>query len=146
MYNALKHAHSGFRWLVLALLVYAIYNALMKWKNRSKFTEADKKASLFAMVFLHIQFLIGIVLYFISPLVSFADGFMKNAGTRFYTMEHTIMMLIAIALVTIGYSKSKKKVENGHKFKTIFTFYLIALLVILLAIPWPFRGLGAGWF
>jgi len=146
MYNALKHAHSGFRWLVLALLVYAVINAFMKWRNGSSYVEADKKAGLFAMVFFHIQFLIGLVLFFISPLVSFADGFMKNSATRFFTMEHTVMMLIAMALITIGYSKSKKQDNPSLKFKTTFIFYAIALLVVLLAIPWPFRGLGAGWF
>jgi len=146
MYNALKHAHSGFRWLVLALLVYAIINAIIKWGNGSSYTDKDKKAGLFTMVFFHIQFLIGLVLYFLSPMVSFADGFMKNAATRFYTMEHTTMMIIAMALITMGYVKSKKLDNPTRKFKTTFIYFGIAFIILLVAIPWPFRGLGAGWF
>lgn len=146
MYTALKHAHSGIRWVVLILLILAIFNAYAKWKNGSDFTSKDKKLSLFAMVFLHIQLLVGIAVYGVSPLVSFADGWMQNAATRFYSMEHEIMMLIAIILVSIGYSRGKRKTEAPQKFKTIFIFYLIGLVVILLAIPWPFRFPGAGWF
>lgn len=146
MYNMLKHAHSGFRWLVLVLLIIAIVNAYTKWQNRKDFTASDKKKSLFAMVFTHIQLLIGLVLYFMSPLVSFSSGFMKESITRFFTIEHTTIMVLAIAVITIGYSKSKRKADDSQKFKTIFIYYLIGLLLILISIPWPFRGLGTGWF
>lgn len=146
MYNMLKHAHSGFRWLVLVLLIIAIVNAYTKWQNRKDFTSSDKKKSLFAMVFTHIQLIIGLVLYFMSPLVSFSSGFMKESITRFFTIEHTTIMVLAIAVITIGYSKSKRKADDSQKFKTIFIYYLIGLLLILISIPWPFRGLGTGWF
>jgi len=146
MYNALKHAHSGFRWLVLVLLVVAIINAYSKWQNRKDFTAADKKKGLFAMVFTHIQFIIGLILYFISPLVSFQEGFMKETVTRFFTIEHATLMLLAIVLITIGYSKAKRKADDSQKFKTTFIYYLIGLIVMLISIPWPFRGLGSGWF
>lgn len=146
MYSMLKHAHSGFRWLVLALLVIAIINAYTKWQNRKDYTSSDKKKSLFAMIFTHIQLLIGLVLYFMSPLVSFSEGFMKETITRFFTIEHTTIMVIAIAVITIGYSKAKRKEDDSQKFKTIFIYYLIGLILILVSIPWPFRGLGTGWF
>jgi len=146
MYSGLKHAHSGFRWLILILLIIAIVNAYTKWKNRSDFTPKDKKIGLFTMIFCHIQLLIGIALYFLSPLVSFEDGFMKEKVARFFTIEHGTMMILALIIITMGYAKAKRKTDASQKFKTTFIYYLIGLIVIIAAIPWPFRALGAGWF
>ncbi len=145
MYEPLKHAHSGLRWIVLILLVVAIVNALMKWQGKKSYTSGDKKLGLFAMTALHIQFLIGLGLYFISPKVIFDAASMKNAMTRFFLVEHSVMMVLAIILITIGYSTAKRAAEDSSKFKKTFIFYLIGLLLILAAIPWPPR-FGAGWF
>lgn len=145
MYNGLVHAHSGLRWVVLILLLVAIFNAFSK-KSSGQWTPKDKKITLFAMIFTHIQLLIGLVLYFISPLVEFSEGFMSNPVYRFYSVEHISLMLIAIALITVGYSKSKKATTDAKKFGAVATFYLIGLILILVSIPWPFRDLGAGWF
>jgi hypothetical protein len=72
---------------------------------------------------------------------------MKVALYRFYGMEHLMGMIIAIVLVTIGHSKSKKATESAAKFKAIKLWYVLALILILAFIPWPFRtALGAGWF
>jgi len=142
----LKHAHSGIRWIVLILLIIAIFNSYSKWQNRKDFTSGDKKKHLFALIFCHIQLLLGLVLYPMSPLVSFVDGFMKQKVTRFYSVEHVMMMVLAIIIITIGYSIAKRKKDDSNKFKTIFIFYLIGLIVMLAAIPWPFRIPGAGWF
>jgi len=86
---------------------------------------------LFTLISAHTQLLIGIALYFLSPLVQFNSGTMKNDTTRYFTVEHWFMMIIAIALITIGYSKSKKKVLPEAKHKTIFIFYGIAILVVI---------------
>lgn len=145
MYNGLVHAHSGLRWVVLVLLLVAIFNAFSK-KSSGQWTAKDKKITLFAMIFTHIQLVIGLVLYFISPLVQFSEGFMKNPIYRFYSVEHISLMLIAIALITVGYSKSKRAATDAKKFGAVATFYLIGLILILVSIPWPFRDLGAGWF
>lgn len=146
MYNGLVHAHSGLRWIVLVLLVLAIFNAFSKKSKGVEWTDKDKKITLFAMIFTHVQLLIGLALYFMSPLVQFSEGFMKNPVYRFYSVEHILTMLIAIALITVGYSKSKRASESVSKFKSVATFYLIGLILILAGIPWPFRNLGAGWF
>jgi len=146
MYNGLVHAHSGLRWIVLILLIYAIYNAFSKKNNGTAWTDKDKKITLFAMIFTHTQLLIGLVLYFQSPLVQFSEGFMSNPVYRFYGVEHIFTMIVAIALITVGYSKSKRASEDAKKFGAVATFYLIGLVLILAGIPWPFRGLGAGWF
>ena len=145
MYNGLLHAHSGLRWVVLVLLLVAIFNAFSKKKNGT-WTAKDKKITLFAMVFTHIQLLIGLYLYFNSPLVQFSEGFMKNPVYRFYAVEHISLMILAIAAITIGYSRSKRAAEDAKKFGAVATFYLVGLILILAAIPWPFRIETAGWF
>ncbi len=146
MFEILKHAHSGWRWIVLGLLIYAIFNAFTKWQSGKSFEEKDRKVNLFTMVSANIQFLFGLILYFISPMVQFGSETMSNKVTRFFTVEHFAMMFIAIALISIGNSMSKKATEDSVKFKKTFIFFLIALIVILLAIPWPFRGFGNAWF
>ena len=146
MYNGLLHAHSGLRWLVLLFLVWAIVNAATKMNGQKAYGANDKRVSLFALIFTHIQLILGLALYFISPKVQFAGEVMSNKILRFYTVEHISLMLVAIVLITMGYSKAKRKANDGQKFKTTFRYYLIGLILILISIPWPFRGLGAGWF
>jgi len=146
MYNGLLHAHSGLRWIVLILLVLALVQAVSGWMNKKDFTEGNRKVALFALIFTHIQLLIGLVLYFISPKVAFVEGFMQNDVYRFYAVEHLSLMLLAIILITVGFSTAKKAGESILKHKKIAIFYGIGLVLILAGIPWPFRGLGAGWF
>ena len=146
MYDGLKHAHSGIRWIFLALLIYAVINAFLKWRGNKAFTEGDRKVGLFTFVFSHIQLLLGLGLYFISPKVGkMSSEVMKNATARFFTVEHISMMLLSIILISIGYISAKKAVDSGVKFKRTFIFYLIALVLVLMAIPWPPKH-GAGWF
>lgn len=144
MYNMLKHSHSGLRWIVLALLIAAIVVAYKKMSNKD--TDHAKQPFLFNLIGVHVQTVIGLILYFISPKVQHVAGMMKSAELRFYGMEHILMMIIAAVIVTIGYSKGKRQ-EAPQRYKTLFIFNLIALLIILAAIPWPFRaGLGGSWF
>ncbi len=143
MYEILKHTHSGLRWVALILIIFAIYNSI----TAKEFTKREKLINLFSMVSLHTQLLLGLVLYFISPRVNFASGWMKDASFRFYGMEHLAGMLIAIALITVGYVKSKKGTTPAAIYKPIKLFYIIGLILILASIPWPFRAnLGGGWF
>jgi hypothetical protein len=143
MYSILKHAHSGIRWVVLFLLIWAIIDAYKKWKTNTLFNKESGKPSFLAFNFTHLQALVGIILYFITPRLQFQGGMMKDKVMRFYGMEHPTMMLIAIILITVGYIKAKKK----GSFKTVFWFYLIALLIILSSIPWPFlKAYNASWF
>lgn len=148
MYNGLHHAHSGLRWIVLILMLLAIVNAA-KSKSLGKYLKKDKLINLFAMISLHIQLLIGLGLYFINDggRISFSEGWMKNAMFRFYGLEHILGMVIAIAIVTIGRKKAEKLVGTRDKHHKIIVSYSIALLIILLSIPWPFRAaLGGAWF
>ena len=142
MYQALLHAHSGLRWVALILLIAAIFTAISA-KRKGEYTAKHKKLNLFAMVFLHIQILIGVLLYFQS-----GKGFASKDPDqiRFYVMEHLTMMLIAVVLVTIGRKKAEKALAPIVKHQKIIVFYSIALLLILASIPWPFRAVSGGWF
>ncbi len=142
------HAHSGLRWILLILLIATIFNAYKKWKSNQEFSNMDNKLSLFTLIFAHIQLLIGAYLFFTSPKVQtmLADFDMSSTLGRFFTVEHTLGMVIAIILITVGRVQSKKIVEDALKHKKIFVMYLIALILILVSIPWPFRNLGTGWF
>jgi len=149
MYTGLLHLHSFLRWVGLALMLVTIVDSLVRMYR--PFLGSERKLSLVTMIILHTQLLIGIALYFVSPLVANAieSGMvMKDPVNRFYMVEHFLGMAIAIAFVTIGHSKSKKQSENWSKHKLIFTYYFIALILILISIPWPFRlvGEGRGWF
>jgi len=146
MYNILVHLHSVNRWIVLVLIILALVKSFTGWFSKKEFTPSDKKTALFALIFTHIQLILGVVLYFISPLVSFQEGALESDLYRFYTIEHFSMMIIAILLITLGFSLSKRATESITKFKRIAVFYLIGLLIMLSAIPWPFRIPGAGWF
>ena len=147
MYEGLKHAHSGLRWIFLAFIIYTVANAFIKWRNGSSYQEGDRKASLFTFILSHIQLLIGLVLYFISPKVgTMSAEVMREPVARFFTVEHLTMMLLGIILISIGYSKAKKATESSQKFKTTFIFFGIGLLLILSRIPWPWQQYGAAWF
>jgi len=146
MYTGLNHAHSGLRWIVLLLLILAVGTAFRKLRSGHEFNDNDRRMALFGLIGTHLQLVIGLVLYFISPKVQFVAGVMADKVLRFYTVEHITVMLLAIVLITMGYSKAKRREKADGKFKAIATYYGIGLLLILISIPWPFRGLGAGWF
>lgn len=148
MYNGILHAHSGFRYIVLFLLLLAILNSLKGLLGNGKFTKKDNLISLFAMVSAHIQLLLGLILFGISPKVSYASmrDTMQNEVLRFFSVEHILMMLVALVLVTIGRVVGKKEKVEREKHKKLFTFYTIAIIIIFVAIPWPFLKQFGTWF
>ena len=130
-YSIVQHLHSGFRYIVLILFIYAIVSAFVGWLGTRPYTNGNRLVNLFAMISAHTQLLIGIVLYFLSPLVAFNSTTMKDPTTRYFTVEHWVMMIIAIAVITIGHSKSKKLVLPEAKHRIIALFYSLALLIII---------------
>jgi uncharacterized membrane protein len=138
--NILIRAHSGLRYVVLGLLIAAIFIAYSNWQ---KSKEGDSKVYLFALIATHTQLLIGLILYTMSPKVDFS--LISEKVFRFYSIEHVFMMVIAIVLITIGRVRSKK-LTGAEKHRTVLYFYAMALIIILAAIPWPFRNLGSAWF
>ena len=140
--EVVQFIHSYWAYLVLLVLVLATFNALFKFFGNKEFDEKDFRISLFALITMHIQLLIGIVLFFLKDYfstISEVGGMgevMKNSALRNLIVEHPTTMIIAIALVTIGYSKHKKKLVSKPKFKMLAIFYTIALALVLYMIPW----------
>ncbi|MGZ3766574.1 MAG: cytochrome B [Mucilaginibacter sp.] len=141
LYSFFLHLHSGFRYIVLLLVLLAIIRALLGWFGKIAYSESHRKLNLFALISIHTQFLLGLILYFFSPFVQFNSQTMKQFDTRYWTAEHAVAMLIAIALVTIGHSKSKKITLPEAKHKAIAIFYTLALVVIIATIILSKRGL-----
>ena len=140
-YSFFLQLHSGFRYIVLLLVLLAIIRAWADWLGKKSYSEGNRKLNLFAMISLHTQLLIGLVLYFLSSHVQFNSETMKNSDIRYWTVEHLTAMIIAIILVTIGHSKSKRITLPEGKHKTIAIYYTLALVIIVVTIVLSKRGL-----
>lgn len=136
MYEFIQQAHSGWAYLVIVFLLIAVINAFIGLSSKKEFTNKDRKLALFALIFTHIQFLFGIVLYFVSPLGKAVLGQMKDPALRLTSLEHPLINVIAIILITIGWSKHKKLTTSNAKFKTFAIFYTLGLILILSRIPY----------
>lgn len=136
MYEFIQKFHSGWAYLALLLLVVAVVNSVLGFFSKKEFTPRDKKTALFALIATHIMLVIGLITYFLSPLGLSAFGEMKNAALRLTSLEHPLTNIIAIVLITMGWSKHKKVLESETKFKLIAIFYGLGLLLILSKIPW----------
>lgn len=136
MYTTLQPAHSIFAYIVLTVLFLASLNAIMGIVSKKRFTDKDLRISLFAMILAHMQLLIGFILYFISPLGSSSFGQMKDSALRLTSLEHPLINIIGLVLITIGWSKHKKEESDNGKFKKIAIFYTLGFLLILSRIPW----------
>ncbi|MFT6798328.1 MAG: hypothetical protein ACJAWA_000438 [Nonlabens sp.] len=137
MYSILKSAHSGWAYLLLLVLAIATINAIIGYFGKKEFGNKDFSLALVGLIVTHIQLLIGLVLYFTPENLSRWEGFeMSNSAIRLLLIEHPLMMIIAVALLTIGYSKHKKKIVSNGKFKMLAIFYTLAFLVVLSRLPW----------
>lgn len=136
MYEFLKEFHSGWAYIALVLLVVAVVNALMGMFTKKEFTAKDRKIAIFGLIGTHTQLLIGFILYFVSPLGFASLGQMSDKALRLTSLEHPLINIIAITLITIGWSKHKKMTTSESKFKIFSIFYGLGLLLILSRIPW----------
>ena len=136
MYDFIQKFHSGWAYLALLLLVFAVVNSFMGMSSKKEFTAKDRKIALFGLIGAHIQLLVGLILYFVSPLGHALLGEMKDAAVRLTSLEHPLINIIAIVLITIGWSKHKKGETGTAKFKSIAIFFGLGLLLILSRIPW----------
>ena len=141
LYSFLLHLHSGLRYIVLLLVLVAIIRAWADWLGHKAYSEGNRKLNLFAMISVHTQLLVGLVLYFVSPFVRFGSDTMKDATTRYWTVEHLTGMIVAIVLITIGHAHSKRGATPDAKHKSIAIFYTSALLIIAAVIILSKRGL-----
>jgi hypothetical protein len=152
LYNFLLHLHSIGRWIVLILLIIAIFNSMVAGKR--PYIRTDARTGLILTIFADLMLLVGLVLWFVGPWgysliqAKGMGGVMSNPVERFFVMEHNVGMLIAIVLMHIGKAQGKKAISDRAKHRRTMIFYALALLIILASIPWPFRevGMGRGWY
>jgi len=148
LYTVMVHVHSVGRWIVLLLLLFAIFNSLIA--GRRPFIKSDAKLGLLLTIFSDLMLLVGIYLYFAGPWgykqfqAHTASEIMRDNSLRFFAVEHMVGMLIAIVLIHIGKAQGRKAMSDQAKHRRTMIFYLLALLIILVSIPWPFRAIGAG--
>lgn len=139
MYTGLQHLHSGLAYLVLIVLAIVFIAALIGSLTNKVFTEKDRKLALVGFILAHTQLLVGLILYFVSP-VGFSllkgGGAMSDSAARLTALEHPLINIVAIVLISIGYIRAKKLTESRARFRSIYMMYAIGLLLILSRIPW----------
>ncbi|HVZ25881.1 MAG TPA: hypothetical protein VG842_07505 [Sediminibacterium sp.] len=145
MQTGLLHLHNFLRWVILFLLVWSLIRAWQGWQAKKPLQDSDRKLWLFTMITAHITLLVGLYQLalgrygiFTTTLPQGTD-LMKDTFFRFYWIEHPVGMILSIMLITLGYGQAKKKTADAIRFRKAFYFFLFALLVILITIPWPFR-------
>lgn len=146
MYQTLTFLHSIFRWLVLLSLIYSLFIAYKGYFSHKKFSKTDDSVRHWTATIAHVQLILGITLYSQSPIVKY---FWNNFSTAkesidllFFGLIHIFLMLFSIVLITIGSALTKRKTTDKEKFKTMIIWYTIALIIIFIAIPWPFSPLA----
>jgi hypothetical protein len=142
--------HNIVRWLILIAAIWTVLSAIGGLASKRLYTSGDDRANFFFMLSMDIQLLIGLILYFtglwFDRLKHMAES-MKVPMIRFFTIEHELMMIIAWILVHVGRVSVKKAATPQDKFKKTLVFFGIALLLILIAMPWPFReAVARPWF
>jgi uncharacterized protein YacL len=149
MFIGFLHIHSLFRYIILLLLLITIFKSFGGWFGKKQYLSGDKKLALFTLISAHLQLVLGLAIYFMSAEVQFSNLSSVTREVRFFTMEHSAMMIIAIILITLGYSLAKRGKDDVTKHKRTAIFFLLALIVIFVAIPWPFHlpwsAVARGW-
>jgi hypothetical protein len=135
MYEIIQKFHSGWAYLALIVLVIAVVNSIIGFVSKKEYKVTDKKIGLYALGAIHTQALIGLILYFVSPL-GFSGFSMSDSTLRLTSLEHPIINVLGIVLMTIGWVKHKKLSSSESKFKTVAIYYGIGLVLILSRIPW----------
>ncbi len=151
--DLLNQLHALLRWVVLILIVSAVLRAFLGMQSKKTFSNSDQKTGFFLMIACDIQLLIGLVLYIAGPWgikniqQLGMSAVMKDGYSRFFAVEHILMMIVAIVLIHIGRAKAKKMGEAVGAHKVSFIYYVIAFVIMMISIPWPFRkGFEAlGW-
>lgn len=147
MYHILTVYHNAFRWLVLASLLLALYRAAKGYFTNAPFTKTDNAIRHWTATIAHIQLMIGMTLYFKSPIIKYFLANFKTAvksfDLSFFALVHSTLMLTAIVLITIGSALAKREETDHLKFKTMLRWFTAAFLVIFIAIPWPFSPLAS---
>ena len=147
MFSTLLILHSLFRWLVLMSLLYSIFRAARGYFLKASFSKLDDSLRHWTATISHIQLILGVIIYIKSPIIKFFysnyELAKENPEITFFAEIHSVVMFVAVVILTIGSAMAKRKIEDEEKFKTMLLWFSITLLIILLAIPWPFSPLAS---
>ncbi|MBF00657.1 MULTISPECIES: hypothetical protein [Flavobacterium] len=140
-YQSVLALHSYWAFATLGLLLIALLNSFAGLSAKRPFLKRDRQIALIALTFTHIQFLLGMVLYFLSPKLEAAKAagmgaVMKDSNLRLFVVEHPLTNIIAVILITIGWSGHKKAAESPAKFKRLAYLYALGFILLLSRIPW----------
>ena len=146
MYSTLLIVHSIFRWFVLIILLLSIYRVYLGYTKKRPFSKTDEALRHWTATIAQLQMTIGVILYIKSPVIhyfwnDFSEG-TKNADALFFGLIHIGLMMTSVVLVTIGSALAKRKKADNDKYKVMLFWFGITLLIILIAIPWPFSPLA----
>lgn len=136
--------HNIVRWAILLFGLLTVLNALTGTLKKRVFTESDNKSNLLFMISCDIQLLLGLILLFGNSWMSRMSNLKTDPSVRFFVMEHSAMMILAWILVHVGRVAVKKAGTDAAKHKRMLIFFGLALVLILISIPWPFRQAGIG--
>jgi hypothetical protein len=145
-YILFKHLHAIMRWLLLGFLLVTLIISLTHLIRRRGLNTTGILTARYSFISAHIQLLAGFVLYIISPKVVFSASSMQSPILRFFLVEHVLLMLVAVTLLTVGFIKMNKRIGSYVSPHVVFWYYLAALILILAGIPWPFLSYGGAWF
>lgn len=150
MHTGLLHLHSLLRYVIVILLIVNVVKSFIGWFSKKEYTAGDNKLSLFLLISAHLQLVIGLVLYTVSPIVKAATSdmanAMKDALLRFWAVEHMLAMIVGIVIITLGRIMGKKGKTDEIKFRRQAIFFTLAMVIIFSAIPWPWSAIARPWF
>lgn len=153
MQTGLVHLHNILRWVILILLLISVVKSYTGWKSGRAFNNGDRKIWLFTMIAAHTTLVLGLYQWLagrigiITTELPEGTSFMKDKAYRFFWLEHPLLMILAIVMITLGYGTAKKPLLDTVKYQKAFRYFFIALVLILLVTPWPFRDVvGRPWF
>lgn len=150
MYTGLLHLHNLLRYVIVILLIVTIVKSFIGWFNKKTYTPLDDKLSLFLFISAHVQLLVGLAVYFMSPIVDIALDDMKvamgNSSLRFWAVEHISSMILGIIIISLGRIMAKKASTDGSKFRRQAVYFTLGMIIIFSAIPWPWSIIARPWF
>jgi hypothetical protein len=151
MYEGLLHLHSFLRWIIVVLMIWSLFAAFSGVMTGKSFGGTTRNIFLFTLIAVHIQVIIGLGMYFMSPLISEfrgAEDVMSASTKRYWVVEHIVGMIVGALVITAGWSRAKRKETDKQKFRSIAIMYLLGFILIMATIPWPFRemGIARDWF
>lgn len=130
--------HSVIRYFILLFAVVVVVQSLIGMMNKKKFVKSNKQGALVLLIFCDLQLLLGLCLYFLKGWANVltSGGAMSTTYNRFWAVEHGVGMIVAIVLVHIGYSATKRNMDDDRKFKRLFWCSFIALVIFVATTPW----------